>query len=171
MKAKFEYLQKMPLKKLKVGKFSLAVPLADGSDDVLIIEILDNNDHKNQEEIENQLLIEQQDDRYKKARAFVVNPKDEDPTQNECSQREAKKFKIEIENDNPDNPAVNWFLNERDEIVHIKKFYYNPLSTDRDGKTYCEVLFAIVLRNQDRLNLCHVRLLTQYNSKTSKERR
>ena len=53
MKAKFDYLEKMPLKKLKVGKFSLAVPLAGGSDDVLMVEILDNNDHKNQEEIEN----------------------------------------------------------------------------------------------------------------------
>jgi hypothetical protein len=80
MKAKFDYLEKMPLKKLKVGKFSLAVPLAGGSDDVLMVEILDNNDHKNQEEIENQLPIEQQDDRYKKVRAFKVNPKDDDPT-------------------------------------------------------------------------------------------
>jgi hypothetical protein len=80
MKARFDHLVKMPLKKLKVSKFSLAVPIAGGSDDVLMIEILDSNDHKNQEEIENQLPVEWRDDRYKKVRAFKVNPKDDDPT-------------------------------------------------------------------------------------------
>jgi hypothetical protein len=78
-------------------------------------------------------------------------------------------FKIEIENE---KPGVNWFLNERDEIVHIKQFYYNPSSTDLDGTTYCEVLFAIVLRNQDRLNLCHVRFYPgKYNEKSIEQRR
>jgi hypothetical protein len=45
-----------------------------------------------------------------------------------------------------------WFLNERDEIVHIKQLYYNPESTEptspgKPDRIYCEVLFAIVLRN------------------------
>jgi hypothetical protein len=52
MMARFNYLEKCPLKKLSVGKFSLAVPLATGSDEILMIEIIDNNDKMNQEEIE-----------------------------------------------------------------------------------------------------------------------
>jgi len=46
MMARFNYLEKCPLKKLSVGKFSLAVPLAK-SDEILMIEIIDNNDRMN----------------------------------------------------------------------------------------------------------------------------
>jgi len=47
-----------------------------------------------------------------------------------------------------DRDERTWFLNERDEIVHIKQLYYNPKSIEKSpDRTCCEVLFAIVLRN------------------------
>lgn len=153
MKAKFEYLEKDPIQKVRVGKFSLGVPITENSDEVLMIELVDRlNEGCNRQEIETRLPIDpkhlKDENEYneevgaKYIRAYKLNPTDPFPEKNIRAQDMAQKHKITD-------------LTERDEVVHIKM-----LDCYRDDSTL-RVLFCLILRSQTKLHFGHVTVNTK----------
>lgn len=52
MMARFNYLEKLPLRKIEVSKYSMGISVEDRNEKILLVEVVDANDKLNREEIE-----------------------------------------------------------------------------------------------------------------------
>jgi len=150
LKYRFDYLEKKPLRKLEVAKFSLGFPInnpalnikqnelfskeekeqyekqfKDEYATVLLMELIDVNDSYNHKEIKKRtkLLAGESGDKY--LYAYTFKPSYTEDQMANVKER-GKKYKVKIEG-----------LNERDEVVQIKTLHH-----DLKKK---EVVFQIVL--------------------------
>jgi hypothetical protein len=153
MKAKFNYLEKLPQRKFELGKHSIGCPtwiieqknentgLQDKNQNVaktmieketrkvVIVELVDINDKLCHDEIESRFELEDEKDKEKKIFSYIIDP-DQSVEEQEKVRKEAKEK----------NAKVVPGLTERDEVVCIK-----TLLTDEKKK---ELLFTITLTTQ-----------------------
>ena len=153
MKAKFNYLEKLPQRKFELGKHSIGCPtwiieqknentgLQDKNQNVaktmieketrkvVIVELVDINDKLCHDEIESRFELKDEKDKEKKIFSYIIDP-DQSVEEQEKVRKEAKEK----------NAKVVPGLTERDEVVCIK-----TLLTDEKKK---ELLFTITLTTQ-----------------------
>lgn len=100
----------------------------------MIVELKDLNDMLTHEEIVKRPPVENEEDKKKIIRAYVIDP--DNPDDIEIKRAEAKPHEVPL-------------LDDRDEVIYLKKLHHN-----REKQ---EVLFAIMLNSQHSINLCRVK--------------
>jgi len=131
MKAKFNYLEKLPLRKFKTSKNTFACAIEEKNEAVLIVEIIDINDNLNTEEIAARTHVEDKD-KTKYLIAYII-PKTSDNV--EKLRADAVKYQI---------PQMD----ENDEITQIKQLYLD--------KRRKEVFIAIILAEQHSMTFVRI---------------
>lgn len=74
MLARFNYLEKLPLRKMQTSKYSIGVPVDDRSEKVLIVEVVDENDSLNSDQIRERKHLSKTTDKNKYIRAYYLDP-------------------------------------------------------------------------------------------------
>lgn len=147
VKAKFHYLEKLPLRKFKTQKMCLGCAINEQEKQVLVVELKDVNNRLCHEEIvarthlkskrkSNGEMVGADELKKKKLFAYVIDPNAKD--------EEIKK----IRNDAKKKAEVIPDMDETDEVIRLQKLYVDQVRK--------EMFFQVVLREQHSITLVKV---------------
>jgi len=74
MMARFNYLEKLPLRKIEVSKYSMGISVKNREEKIMIVEVVDANGKLNREEIEKRSFLKSDEDKKKYIKAYYVIP-------------------------------------------------------------------------------------------------
>lgn len=74
MMARFNYLEKLPLRKIEVSKYSMGISVKNREEKIMIVEVVDANGKLNREEIEKRSFLKSDEDKNKYIKAYYVRP-------------------------------------------------------------------------------------------------
>lgn len=74
MMARFNYLEKLPLRKIEVSKYSMGISVKNREEKIMIVEVVDANGKLNREEIEKRSFLKSDEDKKKYIKAYYVSP-------------------------------------------------------------------------------------------------
>jgi hypothetical protein len=74
MMARFNYLEKLPLRKIEVSKYSMGISVKNREEKIMIVEVVDANGKLNREEIEKRSFLKSDEDKNKYIKAYYVSP-------------------------------------------------------------------------------------------------